>query len=168
MWGDIPFLGEGLETTELLDRVTHAGGVAVLAHPGRANVIRRIEQKWLHQLAGIEVWNRRYDGFAPNRDVADLLRQHPQLLAFSSLDFHTARHFHPLAMVFALDDGISEQTLVSAMRARRTRPTAFRLSALHFTREPAWSAIRGVERGRRATLARARRVKAATRALQAR
>src|SRR5260370_5620688 len=35
VWGPVPFLGEGLPTSEMLSAVRAAGGLAVLAHPSR-------------------------------------------------------------------------------------------------------------------------------------
>ena len=54
VWGDISFLGESLETAELLVSAERAGGVAVLAHPGRRDVGRRFDPALLHHLAGID------------------------------------------------------------------------------------------------------------------
>ena len=74
VWGDVPFLGENLPTTETLRGVKEAGGVAVFAHPFRRNAWQRFEPSWGEALAGIEVWNRKYDGFAPNRIAQELQR----------------------------------------------------------------------------------------------
>ncbi len=42
VWGPVPFLGEGLATVEMLRRVKAANGVAVLAHPSRKILGRRL------------------------------------------------------------------------------------------------------------------------------
>jgi hypothetical protein len=160
VWGDLPFLGEELETSAMLARASELGGLAVLAHPRRHNVFARIDPDWLQHLVGVEVWNRRYDGYAPNRNVAQLLRGHPELLPFATLDFHTSRHFHPLAMVLESDAGVTEAALLDAIRNRRARPTAYRLPALAFTRGAAWPVIREVDRSRRLGLNGMRRVNA--------
>ena len=66
VWGNIPFLGEGLPTNEMLAAVRGANdGVAVLAHPGRKAAWKYFELEWADKLLGIEVWNRKYDGWAP-------------------------------------------------------------------------------------------------------
>ena len=36
-WGDVPFLGEGMPTSTVLEEVNRARGVSVFAHPRRRN-----------------------------------------------------------------------------------------------------------------------------------
>lgn len=160
VWGKIPFLGEGLETTEMLRRVADVGGLAVLAHPRRGNVLASLEPEWLGYLLGIELWNGRYDGYAPNREVAELVAERPALVPFASLDFHTKRHFHPLAMVIDVDRQVGEDSIVEAIRHRRARPTAYRLPALDFARGPVWPVMREIDGARRAGLVQMRRANA--------
>lgn len=149
VWGDIPFLGEGLQTAELLSAAQAAGGIAVLAHPGRREAGRRLDPALLRHFAGIEIWNRKYDGYAPNRAAANLLRSAPAAIPMVSLDFHTARQFHPLAMLVEVPGEATEQAICSALAARRARPLAFSLQATSLTRAPAWHAMRGVELARK-------------------
>jgi hypothetical protein len=163
VWGQLPFLGENLETEAMLRAAHEAGGLAVFAHPRRKNAYARFDPSWFQYLTGIELWNRRYDGYAPNRDVAQLLRSRPELVPFATLDFHTARHFLPLAMLFELQGEVTEDSILSALRARRARPAAFRLPAGSFAQWPVWPAIRGVDETRRAGLRLARRGRAALR-----
>jgi hypothetical protein len=148
VWGDIRFLGEGIETSETLSRAHAEGGVAVLAHPGRRGVIGRIEPGWLDRLAGIEIWNRKYDGYAPNRAVAELLHGRSGPIAFASLDFHTARQFHPLAMVMPLAEP-SEAGICAAIREGRATATAFRIPAVKLAAGPVWPAVSGLEHARK-------------------
>lgn len=157
VWGDIPFLGAGLQTGALLDTVREAGALAMLAHPGRRDVWRRFDPQWADGLIGIELWNRKYDGYAPSRAAAELLRATPDLLPFFGLDFHTARQFHPLAMLIDVDGPVSEAAICDAMRARRCRPTAYRLPAPVLSRGAAVQTMRGAERARRSV---ARRIRA--------
>ena len=157
VWGDIPFLGEGLQTGALLHAVREAGALAMLAHPGRRDVWRRFDPQWAHGLIGIELWNRKYDGYAPSREAAELLRATPDLLPFFGLDFHTARQFHPLAMLIDVDGPVSEAAICDAMRAGRCRPTAYRLPAPVLSRGAAVQTMRGAERARRSV---ARRIRA--------
>jgi hypothetical protein len=154
VWGDIPFLGEGLDTSELLARVAAAGGLAILAHPGRRNVLGRFDPELLCHLIGIELWNRKYDGYAPNRDVADTLAQRPGLMPIVSLDFHTARQFHPLAMVGQVPDELSTPAIHELLAAGEMRPRAFRVSATHLVSNPVWPTMNGIERARRGVAAR--------------
>lgn len=164
VWGDIPFLGEGLETAELLPRAVAAGGVAVLAHPGRRDAGRTLDRGLLRHLAGIEIWNRKYDGVAPNRIASELARTQPHLVEVVSLDFHTARQFHPLAMLCTVDGQAGmEVELCEALRRRRARAAAFRLPAAALTRAPAWQAMRTAEHTRRRL---ARHVRAVSRAVR--
>jgi predicted metal-dependent phosphoesterase TrpH len=72
VWGaDVPFLGAGLPTLELLRAAHDKGGVAVLAHPWRRNAISRYQPEWAPLLSAVEIWNRKYDGIAPNREALD-------------------------------------------------------------------------------------------------
>lgn len=157
VWGELPFLGEGLCTPELLDRVDAHGGVAILAHPARRDALHAIDPACLDRFTGIELWNRKYDGYAPSRAATELLRSGPDAVAMVGLDFHTRRQFHPLAMVMDLEDGVTEAGIVNAIRQRKAKATAFRVPALALTRGAAWPAIREVERARRGAARRLRR-----------
>jgi hypothetical protein len=156
VWGDIPFLGAGLETSALLELVRRAGGLAVLAHPGRRHVLDTLDPALLRGLIGLELWNRKYDGVAPNQAVAQLLSQRRELLPVVSLDFHTARQFHPLAMVVEVEGGPTEAGVCQALRTRRAHATAFRVSALRLTRWPAGPAMHRLEQTRKGAAKQAR------------
>lgn len=148
VWGDIPFLGAGLETDELLARVQDTGAFATLAHIGRRNVWQRIEASWLARLGGVELWNRKYDGYAPCPASHEILTSHPDLVPFVSLDFHTARQLHPLAMILELDGQATPSRVFDALTRRRARPTAFGLPALPLAAGVSASVLRGAERAR--------------------
>jgi predicted metal-dependent phosphoesterase TrpH len=124
VWGDVPFLGENLAPKETLRKVKEAGGVAVLAHPFRRNAWQCFEPSWGEALAGIEVWNRKYDGWAPNRIAQDLQRS-VNAIPFVGLDFHTQRQFFPLAMAIDIDSDVTEQAVLDRIRARRVNPRVF-------------------------------------------
>jgi hypothetical protein len=149
VWGDIPFLGEGLEPQVLLTLAEEAGGMPVLAHPGRRNAVERLDPALLSRLVGIELWNRKYDGYAPSRVATDLLSERPQLLKFVSLDFHTARQFHPLAMIFEIDGDLDAAAIWSALRSRRVSPRALGLPASTITDGVPSAVLRTAERSRR-------------------
>jgi hypothetical protein len=149
VWGDIPFLGEGLDTADLLAAAGTAGGIAVLAHPGRRDAGRRLDPALLRQFTGIEIWNRKYDGYAPSRAAATLVRATPGAIPMASLDFHTPRQFHPLAMLVDLPGEATERDICAALAARRARPAAFRLPATSLTRPPAWQTLRAIELARK-------------------
>lgn len=122
VWGELPFLGEGLATGRLLRRVRELGGAAVLAHPARRAAWEQVEPDWLELLAGVEVWNRKYDGWAPRREATDLLRDDGAMpTAFAGLDFHTDRQLSPLAMVLDAHEPLDEISVVEALVSGRCR-----------------------------------------------
>jgi PHP domain-containing protein len=125
VWGT-PFLGEGLRTEALLDAVAAAGGVAVFAHPSRRAAWECFTPRWAETLLGIEAWNRKYDGWAPGDDAAELLDSNAQA-PFVGLDFHTARQFFPLGMALELTGDISEHSVLECLKQRRCTPRAFGL-----------------------------------------
>jgi len=108
VWGPVPFLGEGLPTTEMLERAEAADGLAVLAHPTRKDVWKNFDPRWTRRLLGIETWNRKYDGWAPSRTAPELLKE-TGVLPFVGLDFHTQRQSFPLAMALDLDGPATEE-----------------------------------------------------------
>jgi predicted metal-dependent phosphoesterase TrpH len=121
VWGNVPFLGEGLPTREILYQVKDAAGVAVLAHPCRKEAWKCLEPSWGEALLGIEVWNRKYDGWAPSRMAQDLQRS-IRAVPFVGLDFHTQRQFFPLAMEMKIESVVNEQAVLDCMRARMVNP----------------------------------------------
>lgn len=124
VWGEVPFLGESLSTSEMLRQVKSYDGVAVLAHPSRRNAWQNFVPEWSEALTGIEVWNRKYDGWAPSETAGPLLRR-SGAVPFVGLDFHTAKQSFPLAMVVELEGVISEEAILACMRARRLHARAF-------------------------------------------
>lgn len=149
VWGDLPFLGEGRDTGDLLREVERLGGLAVLTHPGRRGAWTLVEEGWGSALLGLELWNRKYDGWIPNEDATRALENHRELIPFVSLDFHKARQFFPLAMVLDVDGPVTVESVIEAMEGRRCRPQALRLPALRLTSGPELLAARGGEICRR-------------------
>ena len=123
-WGPVPFLGESLPTDAMLQAVSAAQGVAVLAHPSRKDVWQSFTRQWADKLLGIEVWNRKYDGWAPSTTAPNLLNQ-TGALPFVGLDFHTDRQSFPLAMALDLQTSVSEESVLDCLRARRCEAYAF-------------------------------------------
>jgi hypothetical protein len=109
VWGRVPFFGEAPAIGDLLNKVAEAGGTAVWAHPWRREAWRRADQSWYEQLKAVEVWNRKYDGIAPNSRCIDLSRRH-DIPAFVTLDFHTRRQLFPLSLTLALNGDASQVT----------------------------------------------------------
>lgn len=124
VWGDIPFLGEGLPTGQMLDAVRAFNGVAVFAHPGRRQAWKSFDPEWVDKLLGIEIWNRKYDGWAPG-ERASVLQQSGNAVPFVGLDFHTARQTFPLGMVLEIDAEITEGSVIEALKSRRCFGRAF-------------------------------------------
>lgn len=103
VWGDVPFFGDGLQIGRLLAQVTESGGTAVWAHPWRRDAWRRADSSWYSHLVAVEVWNRKYDGIAPNRNAITLANRE-QLTKFVALDFHTRRQLFPLSLSLRLGE----------------------------------------------------------------
>lgn len=149
VWGDnVPFLGARRPTLELLRSAQAEGAVAVLAHPWRRNAISRYQPEWAPLLSAVEIWNRKYDGFAPQREIKQLADKEG-LEPFVSLDFHTSRQFFPLAMSVSLDERPSSGSLAEAIRSGRCRPEFLGLSALRFTGGMEGATLRALEAVRR-------------------
>jgi hypothetical protein len=97
VWGQVPFFGDAPQIGSLLKQATEAGGTAVWAHPWRRAAWQRCEPSWWEHLGAVEVWNRKYDGIAPNRDSLALARQH-DAAQFVALDLHTRHQLFPLSL----------------------------------------------------------------------
>lgn len=119
VWGDVPFVGDGSTTEEVLAAVRESGGVAVLAHPSRKEAWKQYNSSWSDTLLGIEFWNRKTDGWAPSSQAWPLLEA-THLMPFAGLDFHDQRQFFPMALLVEIEDSeVSEAGLLAAMRGRR-------------------------------------------------
>lgn len=159
VWGDLPFFGERPDIPELLAKVRAEDGVSVLAHPWRAQAWRRYDPAWAPYLTAVEVWNRKYNGVAPDRRAAALARR-DGLREFVALDFHTARQFFPLAMALRVDgDRLDLAGVHRALRAGAFEPLAFSRSALRFLAGPALRALELAELARRRTARAVRAVR---------
>lgn len=123
-WGVPSFLGEGLPTRQLLKEVKVNNGVAVLAHPARREAWTRYDPSWTSYLIGIELWNRKADGWAPSPVAATLLRE-TDLVPFASLDFHHRNQLFPLSMQLDITGPITEDSVVDCIRAHRCRAMVF-------------------------------------------
>ncbi len=158
-WGVKSFLGEALPSDELLKQVESAGGLAVMAHPSRKEAWKRFDPTWASQLLGIEVWNRKTDGWAPSRTAAPLMTG-TSLLPFVGMDFHNWRQFFPLATELDLRLPVTESSVLECLRARRCRATAWNRPISQFLPQ-GWrrSGLRAVEFGRRTAALAVRKLK---------
>jgi hypothetical protein len=148
VWGAVPFLGEGLATSDVLESVKAAGGIAVLAHPSRRAAWKLFDPSWASRLLGVEVWNRKYDGWAPSQ-TAPALRHKADAIPFVGMDFHTDRQSFPLFMALEADANVTEETILRSLKLRRCYPRAFGLPLSHsvFSRaEPLLSFAEGSRR----------------------
>jgi hypothetical protein len=125
VWGPVPFLGEGVPTLDVLKAVKASNGVAVLAHPSRRGAWRLVEHAWAGYLLGIEVWNRKTDGWAPSSDASRLI-EGASVIPFVGMDFHDRNQLFPLAMeIDILHAPLDEDSVLEALRARRCCARAF-------------------------------------------
>lgn len=124
VWGPVPFVGENVPTTELLAAVKAAGGVAVFAHPTRLQAWKVFDRKWADNLLGMEIWNRKTDGWSPSRTAFPLMNG-TSVLPFVGMDFHDSNQMFPLAMQLEINSAITEESVLNCLRARRCRPMAF-------------------------------------------
>ncbi|MGB8324092.1 MAG: PHP domain-containing protein [Candidatus Acidiferrum sp.] len=149
VWGPVPFLGENLPTLEMLQAVKAANGFAVLAHPSRKDAWKSFEPSWTDKLLGVEVWNRKYDGWAPSKTAPDLV-QTTGAVPFVGLDFHTHRQSFPLAMALDLQGAsVSEASILDALSLRRCSARAFKLSLNQNMVRNALPVLNVVERSRK-------------------
>lgn len=149
VWGAPAFLGGGRPTGELLRDARTAGAVAILAHPERRDAWRGLKPEWLDLAHGVEIWNRKVDGWAPSPSGLRLVAGGHGLRPFAALDFHGARQFFPLAMTAPLDGALSVDAVVELLVAGTLRPSAFGRPAAAFLHGRGLSATRAGERVRR-------------------
>jgi predicted metal-dependent phosphoesterase TrpH len=149
VWGEnVPFFGAGRPTLELLRCAQAKNAVAVLAHPWRRDAISRYQPEWGPLLNAVEIWNRKYDGIAPSRQLRQFASKEG-IDPFVALDFHTSRQFFPLAMTMTLAEEPSVASLVDAIREGHGRAEFLGVSALRFTAGIEGTALRSLEMVRR-------------------
>ncbi len=166
VYGRAPFYGASPEISDVLSRVRGDGGAAVFAHPGRREAWRRFDPSWADGLAGIEVWNRKYDGIRPSEWAARTAHGFG-IPAFTALDWHGPRQLYPLAVEVASPtttgnraraDGVVDDLLTGRLRA-----TAFGADVARFSSGPLGRAARGLESSRRWIAPHIRRLEAGIR-----
>lgn len=143
VWGDIPFLGAARPTLEILRSAKTAGAASVFAHPERREACRQFTPEWADLLTGIEVWNRKYDGWAPSREALKLAAAHPHLRMLVGNDFHTRRQFFPFAL--ALEANSSTAAVYASLAAGRYEAHVLRLDLGALTGPTALAAAERLE-----------------------
>jgi len=118
------------EIGECLAAVAALGGVAVWAHPARADLTRLAP--WLGRLNGIEVWSARYGcRRLPDprwcRRLVALRPRHPGLFAYGGLDAHREREITPLLTEIEAP-GWGREEVLGALRSGRFSLRAGRVS----------------------------------------
>ncbi len=162
---DMHILGLGVEgltdsrdpvfVTEFIRR---QGGLAVVAHPGRAHY--RIPTGLEAGIDGIEIWNARYDGWLVPNDRAialwrNLRQEHEGLIAIGGQDLHAMRRRGYVRHVIPCDE-LSQPAIFRMLREGR-----FVISNAYLRLRPG-----ALERpGRLASLAWARRMYLCARAV---
>lgn len=157
-WGALPFLGEGRPTKDILEAANTACAPVVFAHPSRREAWRLFDPAWVSLLSGFELWNRKYDGWAPNRHAAERVRGLDDVTPYVALDFHTRRQFFPLAMVLSIEGELNEASITHCLRARACRPEAFGIPADRLANGVGFWAANSAEAARRPLARSVRRV----------
>jgi hypothetical protein len=174
VWGPVPFLGEGVPTTELLRTVDAHEGAAVLAHPVRRDAWQIFEPEWLALSKGIEIWTRKWDGWAPNPRACRMATE-AGLVGVGALDLHQAHQLFPLSMELELEhspqapldapregrpDGLlSVEACVEALRQGHCRAMIGERAVDPLTRGGVGATARAVERVRRPVWRQGRRLR---------
>lgn len=148
VWGPVPFLGEEVPTARLLEAVAEHAGAAVLAHPRRRDAWQMVDPAWLKLCAGVEIWTRKWDGWAPNPRACRWAAE-AGVAGVAALDLHQPGQTFPLAMELELRGPLSVQACVQALRAGACRAMIGPLPAAPLTRGALAAAARAVERRRR-------------------
>jgi hypothetical protein len=124
VWDNVPFIGTGLAAHEILTAAQNSGGVVVFAHPSRREAWKLFDPDWKDKVSGIELWNRKTDGWAPSRDARSLL-QLTQAVPFVGMDFHQRNQFFPLTTVLEVEPPVTEVSVLESLRRHRCSSEAF-------------------------------------------
>lgn len=146
-WGAEEFIGEALPAEDLARRLAESAQMTMLAHPTRGDACDRLDGRWLSALRSVEIWNRKYDGVAPNRRALALSKAHRGLLPVVGLDFHSGRQLAPLVMEIFLDGTRTREAIVEAFAAGSCRAMAFGIPAERLSHGAVLPLLEGVDRG---------------------
>jgi hypothetical protein len=117
VWGAREFLGDRRPTLDLLKDARAAGAAAVLAHPDRRRAHELVTDEWLSLVAGVEVWNRKYDGVAPSRSGLALLERAPNAVPTLGLDLHARKQLFPFWLRLPAHRPLDERGVADALLA---------------------------------------------------
>ncbi|MGZ4171243.1 MAG: PHP domain-containing protein [Solirubrobacteraceae bacterium] len=159
VWGPVPFLGEEQPTLRVLQAARDSGGAAVIAHPVRREAWRSITPACLELCAGIEIWTRKWDGWAPNPWAVKQAAAYG-LVGAVSLDLHRASQMFPLAMELQLEGSATTETCLGALAAGRSRALVCGMPVAPLTRGAVNIALQRMERAvRRPVWRQGRRIR---------
>ena len=148
VWGNVPFIGTGVDTDATLTAAEAAGGIVVLAHPSRRNAWKRFKLDWKKKLLGIELWNRKTDGWAPSKDAAPLIEA-SGVQPFVGMDFHDTKQFFPLATIIEIEPSVTEARVLTCLKGRRFASEAFGRRIQFLSGGPTVKTLRAAEFMRR-------------------
>lgn len=148
VWGVDAFLGEGIATRDVLVEAARFEALAVIAHPRRRDAWRILEPEWLELSSGIEIWTRKWDGWAPN-DWAVRCAAEAGLVGVVSLDLHRPGQAFPLAMELEVEGPVTAAACIQALRSGRCRALVRGLPIAPLTRGGLARTANRVERLRR-------------------
>lgn len=161
VFGRMSFDHRSPDIGQLLVRAHDHGAAAIFAHPKRRDAWERFSPDWAQHLAGIEVWNRKYDGVSPNtwaqKTAAEL-----GLLPTVALDWHGPRQLFPLAIhvpVPAPGSNVERsEAVVASIVSGAARATALGVDVTRLHRGPVGALLRSSERIRQLAAPRIRRL----------
>lgn len=145
VWGNESFLGVNLDADQILERVEETGGVAVFAHPCRRDAWARFESSWNSRLLGVEVWNRKMDGFAPSAKALELVSGASSLTPFVGCDFHNARQIFPVFMNLELDGDVCVKSVYRALSSGRCCPSVAGLPIAFYRSSAGYAFVNALE-----------------------
>jgi hypothetical protein len=148
VWGKVPFFGANLRTRQLLARAAESDALCVFAHPSRKAAWSLFRSEWLKHLAGIEIWNRKSDGWSASREAKELISR-SGISPIVGHDFHNERQFFPFAICLDVEDAMSEAKVLEAMRCGHFHCEAFGMGLNAFNGSIAGAAARVLQSSRR-------------------
>jgi len=131
-WGNLPFFGEGVDTLTLVKNVESYSGVSVLAHPTENELYKKNYENILPYISGVEIWNRKSNGFCINDKAVELWSSKKNLVPLVTLDFHNKKQFFPLCIKINEAQNLSEPLIVHALKQGLTSSHAFGFPVKNF------------------------------------
>jgi hypothetical protein len=128
-WGEVPFLGENQETIDVLKAVKKFDVISVMAHPSRRDAWKCYNPEWSSYLSGIELWNRKEDGFKPSEVGGDLLSRNLHIKPYVVLDFHGPKQIFPLYLKMPRPSSFDVESILSQLKQGNFEPCFWKFPA---------------------------------------